>query len=91
MRSDFEKLVIAKQYIKILRIESGVLKSEKAELRYLLDQKNKLTTEEKKEIKRDELLSIYRKKNASANKTIKQLRKDKETLIIKLNQKPLIN
>ncbi len=91
MRSDFEKLVIARHYIKILKTEIGVLKSEKSELRYLLDQKNKLTPAEKKEIKRDELLSIYREKNANANKTIKQLRKDKETLIIKLNQKPLIN
>lgn len=86
MRSDFEKLVIAKQYIRILNVEMGILKSEKSELQYLLEQKGKLTPAENKEIKRGELVSMYRTKAAKTDKIIRQLRKDKEFLIIKLNQ-----
>ena len=86
MRSDFEKLVIAKQYIKILKVEMGILKSEKSELQYLLGQKTKLTPAENKEIKRGELVSMYRTKATKTDKIIRQLRKDKEFLIIKLNK-----
>jgi len=94
MKSDFEKFVIARHYIQALKIdigklktEMGVLESERDEFKYHLENQNKLSEEEKKRIKTEQWYQILKALNHKKDKIIRDLRKDKEFLIIKLNSK----
>ena len=86
-----QKLRLADAYIKQLKYEIGVLESEKDELVYKLDESNKEISRLMNKLLQHESLSksdIKKLKTEQSKsklqKTIKSLKKDKESLIIKL-------
>lgn len=80
----FQSLQLAKLQLKKLKIEIGVLESEKSELQHLINQEKKLNSKEKIELKRDAYYQQQKKEILSLRDLVSKLRKDKEGLIIKL-------
>ena len=82
--TDFEKLVIAKQYIKKLQFELGLVTSERDEYEFELNRFKKMTKPEQKEAKRflyyEKIYNQLEAKRVQANK----LKKTNEELICKI-------
>jgi len=88
--TDFEKLCIANAYIKQLRREKGELLADIDELEYklkealnLIKELNKLSIEERVEIKKDKFYEELKEQLKNLEKKNKQLNRSVEELIIK--------
>jgi len=99
---DFEKLQVARLFVKQLqkdlkaaRTENGVLSSEVDELKHALNKKvqmEKLTPNEKIQIKKDETVINLRAIIQRQKKIITDLRKTKQELVITLiKERNLVN
>ena len=93
MKSDFEKLVIARQYIKLLLKKDALRLGEIAELKHeirKLKKKADVTEAEAKliarNIKREEMYKNQAGALKKKNKTIKALRETRDKLISELNK-----
>lgn len=83
-KTDFEKLTIARLYIQQLKGEIGMLESEKDELQYEVDRLKNMPKEELyKEIKA-EIIEKQTVTKSQLEKTIFQLKKDRDNLLNKL-------
>ena len=92
MKDDFEKLLVAKKYIAILKDEIGQLNGNVAELhaeikglRFDLSQKKKLSPAEKLTMRTNEEVVRLTAKNKALMADLKACKTDKERLIMKLN------
>ena len=82
--TDFEKLVIAKQYIRKLRVEIGILTSERDECENELVEIKSMTKSERKNIRSDIEYGKMSNKLHEKTKQAQKLKKNNEELIMKI-------
>jgi len=87
VRSDFEKLVIARSYIKELRVEKGELLAYIDELKDEIEKLNKVSNEVKIAVRADERVIELNNRIKKQKLQIDNQRDVIEDLIIKLNKK----
>lgn len=86
MQNDFEKLVVAKKYINLLKDELSEAEVLIKTLKFELTQKEKLSANEKFILRTDERVASLVKKNKALREELKKCKSDKDQLIIKLNK-----
>lgn len=82
----FQTIQVQKKEIASLKVSIGKLESEIEYLNHLLSLKPKLTKDEVKQLRKDELVAEHKAANVKLKKTNNQLRADISSLVYRLNK-----